>query len=85
MSGLWAFSDSDWLKHSLRSQSALRFPRYACYYSNPWAQNPLENPFPQMRHCILRQGENPFWPDESASIREVLGLPYGWPRSEQDG
>ena len=85
VSGLWAFSDSDWLKHSLRSQSALRFPRYACYYPNPWAQNPLENPFPRMRHCILRQGENPFWPNESASIGEVLGLPYGWPRSEQDG
>lgn len=82
VSGLWAFSNISWLPHRRRSKSALRFPRYACYYPNPWARKPLENPFPEMRRCHLRAGEDVAWID-GKSIGEVLRLPYDWPRGEQ--
>ena len=81
VSGLWAFSSSYGLNHPLRSGESLRFPRYACYYPNPWAYQPLENPFRRMRRCIVREGEDPVWPDGSESIADVLGLPPGWPQA----
>lgn len=81
VSGLWAFSSSYWLNHPLRAGKSLRFPRYACYYPNPWAYQPLENPFRRMRRCIVREEEYPFWPDGSESIADVLDLPPGWPQA----
>ena len=81
VSGLWAFSSSYPLNHPLRSGESLRFPRYACYYPNPWADHPLENPFRRMRRCSVREGEYPVWPDGSESIADVLGLPPGWPQA----
>lgn len=79
ISGLWLFYSTWWLKHSLRKGESLRFPRSACYYPNPYARNPLANPFPRMRRYRWVDGGDGDWVD-GESIAGVLGLSEGWPQ-----